>query len=32
MTDIPGRGLIDNAIAHNELSFKTLKQGAKRLR
>lgn len=32
MADIPGRGLIDNVIAHNDLSFKKLKQGAQRLR
>jgi hypothetical protein len=30
--DIPGRGLIDSAIAHNNLSFKKLKQGAQLLR
>ena len=32
MADIPGRGLIDNVIAHNDLSFKKLTQGAQRLR
>ena len=31
-TDIPGRGLIDNVSARNDLSFKKLKQGAQRLR
>jgi hypothetical protein len=30
--DIQGRGRIDNVIAHNDLSFKKLKQGAQRLR
>ena len=32
MADIPGRGLIDDVIAHNDFSFKKLKQGAQRLR
>jgi hypothetical protein len=32
MADIPGRGLIDNVSARNDLSFKKLRQGAQRLR
>lgn len=30
--DIQGRGLIDNAIDYNDLSFKHLKQGPQKLR
>jgi len=32
MAEIPGRVPIDNVIAHKDLSFKKLKQGAQRLR
>ena len=32
MADISRRGLIDNVVAHNDLSFQKVKQGAQRLR